>query len=492
MIGMTDLQQQITNPELSGVLSLRAETSFDGLREDKVPAARRRTTANAEDRAVPRATKQGAKSARPSSHRRNYDPAGRLDYVTNFNGSITDYNYDNANRLTSMENRKSDSTILATYAFTLDGNGNRTNTVQTEQYTNLPAYSAASYTYNFQKNRLLSAGANSFTYDNEGQLATGYGSSYTFDYEHRLIAIGTDQFTYDGTGNRLQATRNGVVTRYIYDAFGNLLAEADGSNNITRYYIQGAGLLAAVTSSNTLYCYHFNATGHTMAMTDSAQVVVNKFSYDPYGNITNQSEGINQPFKYVGQFGVITEPNGFYYMRARYYDPQVGRFISEDPIGFDGGDENLYAYVKNNPVMGVDPWGLAYLQHRPLDVTGLRNTTFGPFYHSAFRYDDGKISGYNPDPDHPGVARVGGDIRVKQSVTDQYHNVGAYLDDDILRQAEANIKPQWDQHMNSSNPNYSLFFHNCHDYTAAVMNEYNNIVSRINSNSSQTQSYTGK
>ncbi|MDD5452109.1 MAG: RHS repeat-associated core domain-containing protein [Desulfovibrionales bacterium] len=54
----------------------------------------------------------------------------------------------------------------------------------------------------------------------------------------------------------------------------------------------------------------------------------------------------------------MTEPNGFYYMRARYYDPNVGRFISEDPIGFEGGDVNLYAYVGNNPIMLIDPLGL--------------------------------------------------------------------------------------------------------------------------------------
>lgn len=67
---------------------------------------------------------------------------------------------------------------------------------------------------------------------------------------------------------------------------------------------------------------------------------------------------MQQPFKYVGQFGVMTEPNGFYYMRARYYDLNVGRFISEDPIGFDGGDMNLMIYVQNNPINGIDPEGL--------------------------------------------------------------------------------------------------------------------------------------
>ncbi|MDA8325378.1 MAG: RHS repeat-associated core domain-containing protein, partial [Nitrospiraceae bacterium] len=64
-----------------------------------------------------------------------------------------------------------------------------------------------------------------------------------------------------------------------------------------------------------------------------------------------------QPFKFVGQFGVMTEPSGFYYMRARYYDPQVGRFISEDPAGFGGGDTNLSIYAGDNPVNGIDPEG---------------------------------------------------------------------------------------------------------------------------------------
>ncbi len=58
----------------------------------------------------------------------------------------------------------------------------------------------------------------------------------------------------------------------------------------------------------------------------------------------------------------MAEPDGFYYMRARYYDPQVGRFISEDPIGFAGEDVNLYAYVSNNPILLIDPWGLCSKQ----------------------------------------------------------------------------------------------------------------------------------
>ena len=86
--------------------------------------------------------------------------------------------------------------------------------------------------------------------------------------------------------------------------------------------------------------------------------MVNSYAYEPFGTILSEQETIVQPFKYVGQYGVMAEPNGLYYMRARYYDPSVGRFISEDPLGFGGGDVNLFAYVQNNPVNWVDPLGL--------------------------------------------------------------------------------------------------------------------------------------
>ena len=298
----------------------------------------------------------------------DYDAAGRLPGFANFNGTQTTYGYDNANRLTAINNRKADSTTISNYTFTLDGNGNRTNIDQTEPYA--PAIgegATVDYTYNTQKNRLTAVAGAPYTYDNEGQLLTSNGgvNSYTFDYEHRLKTIAggsTATFYYDGSGNRLKAVRSSTETRYIYDAAGRLLAEADSNNNITKYYIYGNGLLAMVTPANDVYCYHFNGVGSTIAMTDNTQAVVNQYSYDAFGNIADQQEAVSQPFKYVGQFGVMTEPNGFYYMKARYYDPAIGRFISEDPIGFDGGDVNLMAYVGNNPVTGIDPSGLYWFR----------------------------------------------------------------------------------------------------------------------------------
>jgi len=259
-----------------------------------------------------------------------------------------------------------------------------------------------------------------------------------------------------------------VVTRYIYDAAGNLLAETDGSNNITRYYIYGLGLLAMVSPSDQSYCYHYNATGSTVAVTNESRDIVNKYAYDPFGNIANQIEAVSQPFKFVGRLGVMAEPNGFYYMRARYYDPKVGRFISEDPIGFSGGDVNLYAYVQNNPLTRIDPSGDAWLEMRPLDVDGLRSTTWGPFYHVRFRYDDGTDFGYG----YGGRAVVQLD---ETSIANRYHRVGVYLDDAILHQARMNIDWDWNKLVNPSAPDYDWASRSCKDYGRAVINEYNRL-----------------
>jgi RHS repeat-associated protein len=283
----------------------------------------------------------------------SYDAAGRLTGFTHFNGLTTSYAYDEANRLTGMHS------VVASYQFTLDGNGRRTHAVETEPLAPALASSSTLYGYNAEKNRLLTAGAVSYGYDDEGQLTSAGAASYSYDYEHRLTGIGgAVQFHYDGRGNRLRAEREGTLTRYIYDPWGNCMAEVDNSGTITRRYLYGLGLLAMETPGGALYCYHFNALGSTIALTDRTQGLVNSYSYAPFGQVLGRQEAIPQPFQFVGRYGVMTEPNGLYYMRARYYDPEVGRFISEDPIGFAGGDVNLYGYVQNDPVNFIDPDGL--------------------------------------------------------------------------------------------------------------------------------------
>jgi len=256
------------------------------------------------------------------------------------------------------------------YHFSLDANGNRTQAIIDNEAI-LPTGlvdGLQSHSYNATKNRLLSSSgvnAHNYSYDNEGQTESVSGDSnvdYQFDSAHRLVTYNkggqSNNYHYDGIGNRLSATRNGSTTQYIYGAAGNLLAEADSSGTITRYYIYGLGLMAFVDAqTNQLYVYHHDATGHTVAITNASQNIVNTYAYSAYGKILAKQEQISQPFTYVGQYGVMTEADNLYYMRARYYDAEVGRFISEDPIGFAGGI-NAYAYVGGNPLMLVDPSGL--------------------------------------------------------------------------------------------------------------------------------------
>jgi RHS repeat-associated protein len=170
----------------------------------------------------------------------------------------------------------------------------------------------------------------------------------------------TIQYIYNGLGQRVAKIDNGVQTNYLIDPNGILpqvLAETDASNNLISFYVyDGAGLVAKVTPQNQYYFYHYDGLGSTIAITDNTGQVVNSYCYSPEGLVGAQ-ETINNPFTYVGRFGVMAEGTGLYYMRARYYDPEVGRFINKDPIGYAGG-MNLYGYVGNNLVGLVDPWGL--------------------------------------------------------------------------------------------------------------------------------------
>ena len=127
--------------------------------------------------------------------------------------------------------------------------------------------------------------------------------------------------------------------------------------------------MAKVTPENAYYFYHYDGLGSTVAITDSNGDVVNTYAYSPYGLVGGQ-ETIPNPFKYVGRFGVMDEGNGLYFMRARYYDPEVGRFINKDPIGFLGG-LNLYAYVGNNALNLVDPLGLTddHIKYIDINIT---------------------------------------------------------------------------------------------------------------------------
>jgi RHS repeat-associated protein len=252
------------------------------------------------------------------------------------------------------------------YRYALDPLGNRTTIASYQPQIAIPTPPDTNYTHD-NDNRMLTAGTKSFSYDNNGNLIQETGGSiatYAWNLQDMLTQVvkgsNTYSYVYDALGNRVKKTVNGTGTRYVVDPTGlsSILAETDSSGNITSYYVYGMGLISKITPANQAYFYHFDGLGSTVAMSDSTGSIVNKYAYDEYGNLLNFQEAIPNPFRYVGQYGVMDEGNGLLYMRARYYDPDLGRFISKDPIGFRSGELNLYAYLANNSVNYIDPTGL--------------------------------------------------------------------------------------------------------------------------------------
>jgi len=150
-------------------------------------------------------------------------------------------------------------------------------------------------------------------------------------------------------------------------------------NGTKYYYVYGAGqLLYEISEGGSaptgLIYYHFDHNGNTIALSNSTEQVVQRNEYSPYGQLTQASANYDTPFLFAGAFGVQTSGDGLLYMRARFYNPRMGRFLNADPIGFGGGS-NWYAYCGGaNPISYADPSGL-------LDG-GSSNTLMGSQYNT--------------------------------------------------------------------------------------------------------------
>ncbi|HHT9137502.1 MAG TPA: RHS repeat-associated core domain-containing protein [Candidatus Wunengus sp. YC60] len=292
----------------------------------------------------------------------SYGQSGLLTQVTLPNGTQAQYNYDNTGRMTGLRNIGSDSAVIASYTYTLDANGNIASETASQPLDPAIGSQTVSYTYG-SDNRLLSTDSAAFTYDQNGNLTAAGDTTYEYDYDNRLKKVttsnGTWEYEYDGQGNRVGVTNNGTTRYFLLDPRGmtQVLAEYDGDGNLIANYIYGLGLMYKIDASGNAYYYHYNFTGNTVAMTDIDGNIVNKYAYKPFGVLAGSTESVSNPFRYVGKYGVMDDKNGLLYMRARYYSPDVGRFITKDPIGFAGG-VNLYEYVGNNPIVLIDPKGL--------------------------------------------------------------------------------------------------------------------------------------
>jgi RHS repeat-associated protein len=292
----------------------------------------------------------------------------RLDNMVYGNGVKTEMTYDNIGRPTGMTtktNNGNGSTIYSSL-YTLDNVGNHTEENETQPYGSFNVPTAGTTTYSVgTDNRLNSISQTgsptlSITHDGDGNITKKGSSTYSYDLEDNLSSYNGNGLNmtaiYDAFGNRRSVTRNGTETRYVLDINGlaTVLAETNSSDVVQNYYIHGMGLAVRVKADGTMHYYHGDFRGSTVAMTNASQTITHKYQYDEFGNLLNSQEADPNPFKYAGGYGFMHESSDLSYIRARYYDPTIGRFNSEDPIW----SANLYSYAGNKSVMTVDPTGL--------------------------------------------------------------------------------------------------------------------------------------
>ncbi|MDQ2085630.1 PKD domain-containing protein [Herbivorax sp. ANBcel31] len=318
--------------------------------------------------------------------RYEYDETGRLLKVIDWEDRVTNYEYDNNGRLVKTI-RPNDTVFTITYNKAgqivqqkdVDKHGNIINqydytydevgNVTVEESSNepgAPVINNATMTYD-KGNRLITYNGNEIKYDEDGNMTygplNGEMVDFTYDSRNRLITAGDTEYEYDAENNRTAVIENGLRTEYVnnpHAVLSQLLISKDSEGNET-FFIYGLGLIGHEEDNGTYRAYHYDSRGSTTAITDSDGVVTDTYEYAPYGELIRREGDTDTPFLFNGRDGVMTDDNGLYYMRARYYNPEIKRFINQDVLQgniMDGRSLNRYAYANGSPISLVDPFGL--------------------------------------------------------------------------------------------------------------------------------------
>ncbi len=286
-----------------------------------------------------------------------YDDTDNPTQITHAGGAKDTYTYDIDDRLTGACYNTTTCNGASDYVkWTYDAVGNRTSEIRPS--------GTATYAYDAttgQLNSITGNGINrSFSYNDLGQVTNDGAATYTYNGAGQMASETrtgqTTTYNYDGDGQRLSAATLSSTTQYDWDpASHELLAELDGSGALTAEYLYGMGSLSRTTGAGAQSYYHVDAQGSVRALTTNQGVTTDTASYEPFGVLRASSPGEpTQPLGFAGQY---TDAGGLQYLRARQYDPTTGRFAAPDPLGGPGA-ARTYSYANNNPMIAGDPSGL--------------------------------------------------------------------------------------------------------------------------------------
>ncbi len=439
-----------------------------------------------------------------------YDADNRLSRKDMGNGTYTTYAYDADGNVTALINYAPDGAMNSEFLYAYDSRGLVTSmaTLQAKwTYTydalgqltgwNAPDGSNATYTYDAMGNRVLvdqngvttsyttndmnqytTVSGVTYTYDADGNLIRKQSGSdvttYSYDPSDRLIAVthGTDiqDYSYDALGSMVASTNDGVVIRGVVDpaGLGNVVSQYSTTGALIARFDYGTGLISQATESGKYY-YDSDALGSTVGLSDSSGSYVNSYSYQPFGELFASTETVTNPYEFVGQFGVQDTSSGALFMGNRFYDPSTGKFMTRDPLGLAGGDQDFSRYADNNPVTLVDPQGLGYFETNADPYTeaigqflGVPGLQYG-LGHVQYHFDNGQTIGFGPsgNPIHSPGALYGND-------SSGYHQIGGTYDDNIV-----SAELQAYREVNRSDTQYyQAFFYNCQTWAYLIQMMY--------------------
>ncbi|MEY8746875.1 RHS repeat-associated core domain-containing protein [Bacillales bacterium AN1005] len=341
-----------------------------------------------------------------------YVSGNRIASMLYGNGVQTAYEYTPEGQVSRLHTRAADGTILLDNRYTYDRSGNTIGCYGSEDHV---AYRYDEMD-RLVEARYAGYGTEQLAYDASGnrvsRIWNGQRTSYTYDTRNRLLSLieealqGEDQgipdkqanrkvirYAYDAQGNLLREYQGEQTTTYAYDAFnrtsrveqadgrvvqhgydpeglrirldnnGNVrhfvhdgwhvVNELDETERVQASYIRGHEWLTQLDDQGHMAYYVNNIHGDVTHLTGQQGQILNAYTYDAFGNMLSAREQRGNPFRYAGEMqDALT---GHYYLRARFYNPQIARFTQEDTYRGDG--LNLYAYVANNPIRYVDPSG---------------------------------------------------------------------------------------------------------------------------------------